>query len=415
MKILFLLPDFPYPVSTGGRFKIFNILKYLSKQHQCDILCFGNLDQSKKTRLMELLPNVQILDVIPPVSGMVRWMKSLWYVACGLPPSFSSFSDQKYVSVLKRHLVSSDYNLVHYDIVNMAQYLPFSSNIASIHSPNDATSNVYFLTAASTSWSFTKIRLLISAILLRRFERNNYHKFNKIHVVSQADAEYLIELVSGVDVSVIPIAINKELLQKTDLNRSEDVTHTGNFRIVCTGNLGNPEIAKGVRDFVNVALPLIFEKVPNVRFVLLGQNASQTLQEMFRGHTNIEFLTWADDYREFLAGANLVLVPDNMGPPGAKVRTLQAMGLGLPIVGTTNAFAGINFIDGKHGLRYKTMAECAEQVLLLFSDKKICKYLGENAYQLAMEDHSLSVLGPRYERLYQEAIAKFNSPQRTGL
>src|SRR5665647_739751 len=167
MRILFLLPDFPYPASTGGRLKIFNVLKHLSKQHQCDILCFGNLDHSNKTSLMEALPNVRVLGVFAPVSGISKLVGMLWNFAHGLPPSFASFAGRNYVSVLRECLAKGDYDLVHYDIVNMAQYLPFGSGIPSVHSPNDATSLVYYRMAENTAWTLEKIRLLISAILLR--------------------------------------------------------------------------------------------------------------------------------------------------------------------------------------------------------------------------------------------------------
>lgn len=408
MRILFLLPDFPYPASTGGRLKVFNALKHLSKRHQCDILCFGVLDDSNKAGLIPTLPNVRVLGVVSPVTGIYKWVGILWSLARGLPPSFASFSGQKYVSVLKECLAGGNYDLIHYDIVNMAQYLPFGSKIASVHSPNDATSLIYFRMAESTPWSLEKIRLLISAILLRRFERKTYRFFNKIHVVSQDDAAYLMSLETSIDVATVPIAVDEAFLNKADFQNDKNNALARFPRIVCTGNLGNPAIAKGVQDFMDYALPLILKEVPNARFVVLGQNVSKTLKEQLKKTSSIEFLMWVEDYQKFLVDADVVLVPDSMGPPGAKTRTLQAMGLGLPVVGSETAFAGIPFINCEHGLLYKTMPECAELILSLLNNRKMCENLGAKAHQLVLEEFSLSVVGPKYEKLYQEAIAKFN-------
>ncbi|MFA6051832.1 MAG: glycosyltransferase family 4 protein [Methylobacter sp.] len=409
MRILFLLPDFPYPASTGGRLKVFNILKHLSKRHQCDILCFGKLDDSNKAGLIAALPNIRVLGVISPVSGIYKWVGVLWNLARGLPPSFASFSGQKYVSALRECLARSDYDLVHYDLVNMAQYLPLGSKIASVHSPNDATSLIYFHMAESTPCSLGKARLLVSAILLRRFERETYCFFNKIHVVSQDDAAYLMNLGASINVATIPIAVDEAFLNNVDFKNDKSNALVRHPRIVCTGNLGNPAIAKGVQDFVNIALPLIWEQVPNVRFVVLGQNVSRALQEQLIKTSNIEFCTWVEDYQKFLADADVVLVPDNVGPPGAKTRTLQAMGLGLPVVGTETGFAGIPFVNGEHGLLYKTMPECAGLILSLLNNKGMCENIGKKAHQLVMDEFSLSIVGPMYEKLYQEAIAEFDS------
>jgi glycosyltransferase involved in cell wall biosynthesis len=408
MKILFLLPDFPYPVSTGGRMKVFNILKQLSKIHQCDILCFGNLERSNVDGLVASMLNVQVLGVIPPVSGVEKWMRIFWNLARGLPPSFASYSGRKFASALKKCLTNGNYDLVHYDIINMAQYLPYASEIPSMHSPNDATSLIYFRMAKSMPWSLGKIQLLISAVLLRRFERKFYPLFNKIHVVSEHDAVYLKKLGSNINVVTVPIAIDDAILNKADFQDGKFNGSENDYKIICTGNLGNPAIAKGVQDFVSIAWPIILKGVSNVRFIVLGQNVSRALENCLLTTTNIELVTWVEDYKGFLAGADAILVPDIAGPSGAKTRTIQAMGLGLPVVGTETAFAGIPFLNGRDGLLYKTMPECAELVLTLLNNKKVSEEMGKNAHQLIVDEFSLSFVGPRYEKLYRNAIAKFN-------
>lgn len=414
MKILFLLPDLPYPASTGGRLKIFNILKHLSDRHQCDILCFGNSDNTNRAGLVAALPTVRVLGVFPRVSGIARWISLLRNLALGLPPSFASFSQRKYVAALRECLAEGGYDLIHYDIINMAQYVGLNSEIPSVHSPNDATSLVYFRMAEGAPWSLLKLRLLISAILFRRFERRTYHLFNIIHVVSQDDAEYLINLVPKVDVATISIPIDDRFLNIVESRDKKRSALPRYPTIVCTGNLANRAIAEGVREFATVALPIIVKQVPNVRFVVLGQNVSKTFHDQLTNTSNIEFLAWVEDYREFLGDADVVLVPDKVGAPGAKTRTLVAMGLGLPVVGTATAFAGIQFVNREHGLLYKTTPECAELILSLLNSSIKCEYLGLKARQLVVDAFSLSVVGPKYESLYLEAIAKFSLRRPEG-
>ena len=388
--------------------KVLNILKQLSKVNQCDILCFGNLEKSNIDGLVASLPNVQILNVIPPVSGGAKLLAMLWNLASGLPPSFASYSGRKFAVALRECLANGNYDLVHYDIVNMAQYLPYASEIPSVHSPNDATSLVYFRLAKSVPWSLGKVRLLISAVLLRRFEKKFYPFFNKIHVVSECDAGYLKKLGSNINVVTIPITIDDAFLNKADIQDGEFNDDEGDHKIICTGNLGNPAIAKGVQDFVSVAWPIILKRMPNIRFVVLGQNVGRTLEDCLSKTANIELVSWAEDYKGFLASADVVLVPDIVGASGAKTRTIHAMVLGLPVIGTETAFAGIPFLNGRDGLLYKTMPECAELILTLLNNKKIGREMGENAHQLIVNEFSLSFVGPRYETLYRNAIAKFN-------
>lgn len=410
MHLLFLLPDFPYPASTGGRLKVFNILKYMSREHRCDILCFGETDLLNIDNFLEQLPTVRVLDVLPPVSGTTKRLGVLWHLIRLLPPSLASFSDSKYASAVSRALTAADYDLIHFDIVNMAQHLPPGVRLSTLHSPNDATSLIYSRMADKTAWSLAKIKLLISVRLLQRYERQIYPLFDMVHVVSRDDALYLQSLAATINVSVVPIAVDEAFLGEPNLvDAKQEMPDTGSPTIICNGNLGNPAIADGVREFLNGALPLILKQWPAAKLLVLGQNIDESLRTQLLEAPNTEFLTWVDDYRAFLAKADVVLVPDHVGAPGAKTRTLQAMGLGLPVVGTHTAFAGIPFVNHEHGLSYKTMPECAERICALLGDKKMRKILAANARQLVADEFSLSVVGPKYEQMYFDAVANFDA------
>lgn len=409
LTLLFLLPDFPYPASTGGRLKVFNILKHMSKRHHCDIVCFGLPELADTNNFAGKLPNVRILDVVAPVSGVARQVGALWHILRLLPPSFASFADDKFASSVENALASKKYDVIHFDIVNMAQYLSFASKTPTVHSPNDATSSIYFQMAENTKWWPLKIKLFVSAVLLKRYERRIYPSFNMTHVVSREDALYLHGLNPAIKVSTIPIAVDEAFLNGPEVANIQESMPNRSFRIVCNGNLGNPAIAEGVSEFLSKAFPLILSQWPDAQFVVLGQNIERRLLKQLTQEPNVDFLPWVDDYRTFLAGADVVLVPDHVGAPGAKTRTLQAMGIGVPVVGTATAFAGIPFVNRVHGLTYKTMPECAEVINSLLRSKQLREVIGKNARELVVGDFSLSMVGPKYEKMYYEAVVSVNA------
>jgi len=406
MRILFLLPEFPYPPSTGGRSKVFNELSYLSANHKCDLLCFGASDEDSINSLVDKLPNVTVCDVILPPSGIKKWTKIAWSLIRLLPPSFAKYTSKEYSSALSKVLSSHDYDVVHYDIINMAQYLPVGKDVASVHSPNDATSLSYARMAAQESRIPKKIWLLISSMLLKRFEKKHYPLFTKVHVVSPVDENYLNKVNSEIDIDVIPITIDGAFLNKYD-NLSRHVEHNKfNNTIVCTGNFGNSSIARGLEDFLTNAYPLILNALPKVRVLILGQNADESLIMLMKKLENVEFATWVDSYRDFLVKADVVLAPDLAGT-GIKTRVVQAMGLGLPVVGTEIAYEGIPITNHIHGEIYNSPSDCAEYILALFADDGKYATISNEAHLLAMREFALSAVGPKYEKLYIDAINKF--------
>ena len=409
MRILFLLPDFPYPPSTGGRLKVFNELLYLSDRHQCNVLCFGNAHEADVSGLAAVLPRVSVLGVVSPRAGMYKWIGALWHLVHLLPPSLAVFAKREYAQAVRESLATGKYDVIHYDIINMVQYLPSGSQMPSVHSPNDATSLVYSRIAKQLAWSLAKARLLLSTVLLRRFEKKTYPLFTKVHVVSEADAVYLRKLDPHIDVRTIPISIDGLLLGKVQRPNKAHAVSGRRPIIICTGNLGNSAISQGVDNFLRIAFPHILKYIPNIRFVVHGKNARTSLLRRHETSVNIEFCSWVDNYQDFMGQADVVLVPDSEGPPGAKTRVVLAMGLGLPVVGSVKAFEGIPVTNGVHGMVYTSMAECAPIILALLSDNEMSERIGKAAQELATAEFSLSKVGPEYESLYLDAIRQHYS------
>lgn len=407
MRILFLLPEFPYPPSTGGRSKVFNELVYLSENHKCDLLCFGDVTDAQMTALTDKLPNVTVCGVIAASSGIKKRIKVIWSLLRLLPPSLSKYASDEYTSVLTKLLSINNYDVVHYDIVNMAQYLPIGKCIASVHSPNDATSLSYLRMAEQENRILRKMLLLMSSVLLKRFEKKYYPLFTKVHVVSPIDAGYLKEINKEIDLDVIPITIDNDFLSKVD-NRSEYLDGGNSHKtIICTGNFNNASIARGFEEFLLRVYPLILIKLPQTKLLVLGQNVDDLLIMLMEKMNGVEFITWVENYRDFLIQGDVVLAPDLAGT-GIKTRVIQAMGLGLPVIGTAIAFEGIPITDRVHGFVYESSAQCADIFIKLLSNNNEREEVGEQAHLFAKEKFSLSAIGPRYENLYLSALEKHN-------
>ena len=398
MRILFLLPEFPCPPTTGGQLKVMTILTALSTRHQCDVLSIGNFDVDRVRVLERLLPQVRVLGVIPADRNWVRVIGKINEILKGGVPSFAGYYSREYQQLLMKVVANNTYDAIHFDVINMTQYHKWVSGIPSIHSANDATSMVYFQFARQATTLLKKIKYYASAYMLRRFEKNFYNLFNKVHVVTQIDADYLKKLSSLINVEAIPIAVDDSYLRVQSLSQFEP---NAGFTIICTGNLANAAIAKGVIDFLKIGLPLVARQWPKVRFVMLGQNAVKTQLDKFNAAGRAELLTWVDNYRDFLALGDVFLVPDQFGPPGVKTRTLQAMGVGLPVVGTSTAFAGIPCVHGVHGMHYLTPEEAAKEICLLFGDHSLRKMLGASAHKLVNDAFSMRVIGPQYVKMYR--------------
>lgn len=404
IHILLLLPELPFPPCNGGRWKVFNLIQILTqKGHRCDILCFGEPASPHLRAYEALMPGVRVLDVVVYPTGIRRWAGILWGLLRGEPYSMGAISSPVFARTVKAALKNSDYDVVHLDIINMAQYLPLASTKPTVHSPNDATSLSYMrMIPQESSWR-RKFYLKIGRVFLRRYERIIYPRFNKVHVVSPVDGEYLRNLNSKIDVEIVPIAVDPSYL---DAGQDRSVQCTQ--RIIISGNLENPGIAAGLEEFLRHAYPSLLRAHPDIELVILHQHATPGLTRRLRSLPHVTFVEWVDDYVNFINTADIVLALDKAGT-GIKNRVIQAMALGLPVVGSQVAYEGIPVTNGDDGFVFTTIDECVQLISQLLADGDLRRNAGQRARALVKREYTLSVLSARYEALYFGAIAKFHT------
>lgn len=401
MRILFVLPSFPFPPGDGGRAKLFNMLKFLSERHECDLICFGEGDRADVAGFRRNLPLVGKVRIVQPPSRIPRILGTFLKLMSLRPPSFARYSSNEMAKSIEAEARQRRYDAVHFDIINMAPYQRNCRDLPSVHSPNDATSLVYLRHSDAAPSMLTRLRLRATSFLLARYERKKYADFSKIHVVSEPDRDHLSLLCPNADIEVVPITsgYSKDIAATIPIR---EASH--NPVVTVCGNLGDTTIAEGFRDFLKYVLPAVSAAHKGLRVRVLGRNLGTSLLCELQKHPNVEYFAWVDDFEEFLLASDVLLLPDRAGAPGPKTRTVQAMALGRAVLGSTTAFEGIRIISGYHGAIYTTQEECRDLLLRLLGDSALRVSMGIAAAKLAADEYSIESVGPQYEALYMRAL-----------
>lgn len=406
MRILFLLQDVPFPRSEGIRLKVYNVLEYMSGDHQCDVVAFADVSANQRgAKLSEALPRVRVIRTFPQNSGYRLFLSRAYSVGMHLlPPSMARYRNLAVARTLRALLHRQAYDVVHYDVINMAQYIRAGHGTASVHSPNDATSSRYVREAKEAPNLLGRIGTLASAKLLARFERRVYPQFTKIHVVSDTEAQHLLSVSRNIDVEVIPPAVDGEFLRFRERPHapSRQVTPT----LLFTGSLLIPSIANGLSEFMEHAYPRIVSALPNLQLKVLGRTENTHLARNLGRTPGVRVTPWVEDYVGEIAGADVVVFPER-GGSGIKHRVLQAMSLGKAVVGSPDAFKGIRVSSGVECIICSNPAEFVESIMRLLQDLGMRRELGSRARRLILRSYTMDTLGPRWVRLYQAAAEKF--------
>jgi glycosyltransferase involved in cell wall biosynthesis len=145
---------------------------------------------------------------------------------------------------------------------------------------------------------------------------------------------------------------------------------------------------------------------PRVTYDIIGPRPPAALRRLARRHPGVHVLGYVADPTPWWTNAAVLVVPLLSGG-GVRVKILEAMAMGLPVVSTSIGCEGLAVRDGEHLLVADTPATFASACAAVLTDAALAQHLARNGRQLVLDRydsrHALASLDVAYARaLYRE-------------
>jgi len=173
---------------------------------------------------------------------------------------------------------------------------------------------------------------------------------------------------------------------------------------VFVGTYRHPPNLEAAGELVDAIFPAIRSAIPEARCLLVGADPPPELTDRAAA-AGVELLGWVDDLDALLGRATAFVAPLRSGA-GMRVKLLDAMACGCPIVATELGMTGIAAREGEEYIRATTPAELAAAAARLAADPGEAARLGESGRGVVERDHSIAVQGERRERIWAATIAR---------
>ena len=157
----------------------------------------------------------------------------------------------------------------------------------------------------------------------------------------------------------------------------------------------------GILYFLDEIFPLILERAPDARILIVGAYPPKKLQR--RASNNAIVTGWVDDVRPYFARGQVFVIPLLIGG-GIRGKALEAMAMRRPIVTTTLGCEGINLKHEESALFADTPKDFADAVVRLFNEPGLRNRLTDKAYQNVVEGYSWESNGLAFESVYQSLV-----------
>jgi glycosyltransferase involved in cell wall biosynthesis len=147
-------------------------------------------------------------------------------------------------------------------------------------------------------------------------------------------------------------------------------------------------------------LPLIQNRVPDVRLYIVGQQPHRRL-EALRDNEHIALTGWVADVAPFLHAAAVYVAPLRMGS-GTRLKILEAMAAGCAITATPLAAAGLPDEARSALIISENAPQMADAIVTLLQNKEQRATLENMAKAVVYKHYDWSVLIPRLLAAYRE-------------
>jgi glycosyltransferase involved in cell wall biosynthesis len=119
----------------------------------------------------------------------------------------------------------------------------------------------------------------------------------------------------------------------------------------------------------------------------------------------LELTGYLDDVRTAVAAAYACVVPLRSGS-GTRLKVLEAMALGTPVVTTSKGIEGIAAVHGKHALIADDPSAFAQHVIRLLDDPDLRAQLAVNGRHLVEEHYGWDRIGARLDRFCRRIVQR---------
>ncbi len=400
MKILFLSPTVPYPLTDGGRIRVFNLLKQIALNNDITLLALETQtsDTSSVTHIEQLGIKVHLVQnsaTLPRLS--LRTLIS----ACinRQPITVARYNVPAYRQKLKELLISGTYDLVHYEMFHTAQFYN-QTDLPSVLSQQNVDSAIWHRLTGETKNIFYKCAYWTQQRAFQRYERVLSPQFDAVTCTSDIDAKVFQQFCADDVVKVIPNGVDVSHYQPDF--ESEAPAH-----LIYIGSMDWYPNEDAVSFFADEVLPQVQKNVPDVKFSIVGGNPSTQVQQL-ANREGVVVTGRVPEIKPYFAEATVFVVPLRIGS-GTRLKILEALAMGKAVVSTSVGAEGLTLRDGEEILIADEPKDFAEAVIKLLTDPSLRKQIGEKGRERVEQDYDWRNIGKKLLTVYQSVINKESS------
>ncbi len=382
MRILFVTETVPFPLDSGGRIKTYHTLRMLAGAHEVRLHAFIR-DEAQQAHLphLDALGVSTTLHLVPRSLSREAWF-ALRSVA-GAPYSVGRHFDRQVFGKLVTAAQEWPPEIVYCDHLSMAEYaLPLGVPV--VYDAHNVEYAILERFAGTRRNPLARAGAEVEWRRVRAYERAVCRRSQLVLVVSDVDRAVLAGLAgASTRFATVPIAVDGAGVAQVRGLTSEP-------RVLFLGGLHWPPNADALVTFVRDTWPRVRAARSDATLTSIGRD-DHPAAAACRAAPAVTVAGWVPDIDPFVQQSRVLVVPMRAGS-GMRVKILEAMARGLPVVSTSVGCEGIDVVPGLHLLIEDDPARFADAVVRVLNDDALARSLASASRALVMARYDVAAV-----------------------
>jgi polysaccharide biosynthesis protein PslH len=459
MRVLYFAPKPCWPPTTGAMLRNYHLARETARAASVTYLSFSEEDAAA-TGTGDPRASANPRETEEADASPARWCERVVEVARGrgytpaklargalgrTPVTVLNYTTREMARELERVLAAADFHIVQVESIHLAAYLPVvraaRSRPAVILDWHNVESEIMSRYAERAPNLLRRAYAQRTARQLAALEARALRDFDAHLTVSERDRERLFKLSPGARVHVVENGVATEHFADEEVERAQpakDSRESGvgsleskasgldsrlstpdsrlptpdsrlpSRRVVFVGSMDYHANVDAVTHFAREVWPRLRERLPGLVFSIVGRAPAPEVRAL-AAQPGVEVTGTVADVRPYYRDALAAIIPLRVGG-GSRLKILEAMAAGVPVVSTRLGAEGIDVREGVDIILAESADEFCDAVARLAASVEARREIVVAGRALVRARYDWSSVGASLLKIYEEMLDSKTSP-----
>jgi glycosyltransferase involved in cell wall biosynthesis len=397
--------DVSYPATSGKRLRTLNLMLRLARRHRITYIARGQGDRAETQQARAYLGDhgiqaVIVDDPLPKKSGPSFYLRLAANLLSPLPYSVASHVRPRMRAAVAAHAAANRVDVWQFEFFPYLATLPDpdARKVLIAHNVESLLWQRYY---ESEDRQLRRWYIRGQWRKYERAERRGFAEATRVVAVSPEDAALVRERFGKPHVDVVDNGIDRAYFASVRPDRDPNL-------ILLLGALDWRPNLDGLGVLLDRVFPEVRARHPAARLWVVGRNPPVGLAQRVAAVPGAELHADVADVRPYLARSGVMAVPLRIGG-GSRLKILEALACGLPVVSTRVGAEGLALSPDRHLVAVDGVEGLADGLLRCLRDPGPAQEMARAGRAAVLERYDWDALALKLEEVWEKCLRQYGA------